>query len=168
MVLFPSKIISLSIGPFPNGLPIGPHPSLLGPSVPPTKILLGYLESFRLSLLPCSFKLPLGPRSCWTFRKWTGRLACQNQCNTPRYLCSMSLAPTIAKIRHTRYSLWRQSLSHNFFSYQIPSVSSEELALPRLIRCELSRLRCHGHSLLFRASPACHLRPHFFHFWPLV
>jgi len=27
-------------------------------------------------------------------------------------------------------------------------VSSEEQALPRLIRCELSRLRCHGHSLL--------------------
>jgi len=30
----------------------------------------------------------------------------------------------------------------------ISSVSSEELALLRLIRCKLSRLRCHGHILL--------------------
>jgi len=48
----------------------------------------------------------------------------------------------------TRYSLWRRTLSHNSLSCQIPSVSSEELVLPRLIRCELSQLRCHGHSLL--------------------
>jgi len=58
----------LSIGPFPNGLPVGPHPSLLGPSIS-TKILLGYLESFRLPLLPCSSNLPASPRSCWTSRK---------------------------------------------------------------------------------------------------
>jgi len=45
-------------------------------------------------------------------------------------------------------TLWRRTLSHNSFSCQIPSVSSEELALPRLIRCELPRLRCHGHNLL--------------------
>jgi len=31
---------------------------------------------------------------------------------------------------------------------KIPSVSSEELALSRLTRCELSRLRCNGHNLL--------------------
>jgi len=58
------------------------------------------------------------------------------------------LAPTIAKIRHTHYYFWRRNLSHNSLSCQIPSVSSEELAHPRLIRCELSRLHCHGHSLL--------------------
>jgi len=45
-------------------------------------------------------------------------------------------------IIHTRYSLWRRNLSHNSLSGQIPSVSSQELTLPRLIRCELSRLRC--------------------------
>ena len=33
-------------------------------------------------------------------------------------------------------------------NYQVPKVSSEELLLSRPIRCELSRLRCHGHSLL--------------------
>jgi len=50
------------------------------------------------------------------------------------------LALTITKIRHTHYSLWRQNLSHNSLFDQIPSVSSEELALPRLIRYKLSRL----------------------------
>ena len=33
-------------------------------------------------------------------------------------------------------------------NHQDPEVSSEELLLSRPIRCELSRLRCHGHSLL--------------------
>jgi len=36
-------------------------------------------------------------------------------------------------------------------------VSSEELALPRLIRCELSRLRCNGHSLLL-SSYLCRIK----------
>jgi len=52
---------------------------------------------------------------------------------------------------------WRRNFSHNSLSCQIPSVSSEELALPRLIRCELSRLRCHGHSLLF-SSYICRIK----------
>jgi len=68
---------------------------------------------------------------------------------------SCPLTPTIAKIRHTRYFLWRRNLSHN--SYLISSVSSEELALPRLICSELSRLRCHGHSLLL-SSYLCRLK----------
>ena len=33
-------------------------------------------------------------------------------------------------------------------NHQVPEVSLEELLLSRPIRCELSRLRCHGHSLL--------------------
>ena len=41
-------------------------------------------------------------------------------------------------------------LYHSYLNYQVPvpKVSSEELLLSRPIRCELSRLRCHGHSLL--------------------
>jgi len=58
------------------------------------------------------------------------------------------LAPTIAKIRHTRYTLWKRNLFHNSLPSQVPSVSSEELARSLLIRWELSQLRCHGHSLL--------------------
>jgi len=59
--------------------------------------------------------------------------------------CPLDL--TIAKIRHTCYSFRRRNLSHYSLSCQIPSVSSEELALSHLIHCELFRLRCHSHSL---------------------
>jgi len=40
---------------------------------------------------------------------------------------------------------------------RIPSVSSEELALNRLVRCEPSRFRCHGHSLLL-SSYLCRIK----------
>jgi len=63
----------------------------------------------------------------------------------------------IERIRYTRYSLWKRNLCHNSLPCQIPSVSSEELAFPRLIRCELSRLRCHGHSLLL-TSYLCRIK----------
>ena len=43
---------------------------------------------------------------------------------------------------------WRRHISHSHLNFQIPEVSSEELLLSRPICCELSRLRCHGHSLL--------------------
>jgi len=67
------------------------------------------------------------------------------------------LAPIIAKIRHPCYSSWRRNLSHNSFFCCIPSVSSEKLALSRIARCELSRLRCHGHSL-FLSSYLCRIK----------
>jgi len=55
-----------------------------------------------------------------------------------------------AKIIHIHHTTRRQTkLSHNTLFFQIPSVSSEELSLPRLTRFVLSRLCCHGHSLLF-------------------
>jgi len=47
----------------------------------------------------------------------------------------------------THYSFWRRNFSHNSLFCQIPSFSSEELVLPHFIRCKLSRLHCHGHSL---------------------
>jgi len=53
--------------------------------------------------------------------------------------------------------MWRRTLSHNSFSCQIPLVSSEELAFLRLIRCELSRLGCHDHSLLL-SSYLCRIK----------
>ena len=46
------------------------------------------------------------------------------------------------------YHNWRRHISHSHLNFQVPEVSSEELLLSRPIRCELSRLRCHGHSLL--------------------
>jgi len=65
---------------------------------------------------------------------------------------SSSLAQVIAKISY-QLIFWRRNLSHNSLFCQIPSVSSKELALPRLVRCELSRLRCHGHSLSLVVLP---------------
>ena len=49
---------------------------------------------------------------------------------------------------NSQYPNWRRHISHFHLNFQVPEVSSEELLLSRPIRCELSRLRCHGHSLL--------------------
>ena len=43
---------------------------------------------------------------------------------------------------------WRRTVSSKFFDTQVPSISTEELVLPRHTRCVLSRLRCNGHVLL--------------------
>ena len=58
------------------------------------------------------------------------------------------LSPVIAKIRYLQNHNWRRHISHSYLNYQVPKVSSEELLLSRPICCNLSRLRCHGHSLL--------------------
>jgi len=44
---------------------------------------------------------------------------------------SNPLVPVIVEIRHIRYNNWRRNLSHNSLFCQIPSVSTEELVLPR-------------------------------------
>ena len=57
------------------------------------------------------------------------------------------LPPVIAKVRYSQYRNWRRHISHSHLNFQVPEVSSKEL-LSRSIRSKLSRLRCHGHSLL--------------------
>ena len=57
----------------------------------------------------------------------------------------VSLLPRI----HSRlFSDWRRTVSSKFFDTQVPSISTEELVLPRQSRCVLSRLHGNGHSLL--------------------
>jgi len=138
----------LPISPFPNRFPVGPYPSFFGLSVSPTKILLEYLGSFRLlsSRVAQSFQwvpehagLP-GNERADSLTKTRPTLSFTH--------VPCLLAPTIAKIRLTALLFVETKFSHKSLSCQISSVSSEELALPRLIRCELSRLRCHGHSFL--------------------
>ena len=46
------------------------------------------------------------------------------------------------------FSDWRRTVSSKFFNKQVPSISTEELVLPRNARCVFFRLRCNGHSLL--------------------
>ena len=43
---------------------------------------------------------------------------------------------------------WRRTVSSKFCDTQVPSISTEELVLPRHARCVLSRLCCNGHSLV--------------------
>ena len=62
------------------------------------------------------------------------------------------LPPVIAKVRCSQYRNWRRHISHSHLNFQVPKVSSEELLLSRSIRSELSRLRCHGHSLLLSSQ----------------
>ena len=57
-------------------------------------------------------------------------------------------SPVICRIHSFLFSDWRRTVSSKFFDTQIPSISTEELVLPRHARCVLSCLRCNGHSLL--------------------
>ena len=62
----------------------------------------------------------------------------------------IALGPHSACTSVSLYSSWRRSVKFDksLLPCQVPNVSSEELALPRNVRCALSRLRCNGHSLL--------------------
>ena len=60
----------------------------------------------------------------------------------------ISLSSLISRIHFSLFSDWRRTVSSKFFDTQVSSISTEELVLPRLARCVLSRLRCNGHSLL--------------------
>ena len=59
-----------------------------------------------------------------------------------------SLSPLISRIHSCIFSDWRRTVSSKYFDTQVPSISTEELVLPRHARCVLSRLCCNGHSLL--------------------
>ena len=59
-----------------------------------------------------------------------------------------SLSPLISRIHSRLFSDWRRTVSSKYFDTQVPSISTEELVLPRHARCVLSRLHCNGHSLL--------------------
>ena len=57
-----------------------------------------------------------------------------------------SLSPLIPRIHSRLFLDWRRTVSSKYFDTQVPSISTEELVLPRHARCVLSRLRCNGHS----------------------
>ena len=62
-------------------------------------------------------------------------------------LCSLSFF--ISRIHSRLISDWRRTVSSKYLDTQVPSISTEELVLPRHARCVLSRLHCNGHSLFF-------------------
>ena len=59
-----------------------------------------------------------------------------------------SLSPLISRIHSRLISDWRHTVSFQFFDTPTPSISTEELVLPRHTRCVFSHLRCNGHSHL--------------------
>ena len=54
----------------------------------------------------------------------------------------------VCRIHSCLISDWRHTVSSKFFNSQVPSISTEELVVPRHARCVLSRLSCNKHSLL--------------------
>ena len=64
---------------------------------------------------------------------------------------SLSFAPLISFQRLSLYTSWRLSVQSGFFQHQIPTVSPEELTLPRSARCALSCSRCNRHSTLLNS-----------------
>ena len=58
------------------------------------------------------------------------------------------LFPLISRIHSCLISDWRRTVSSKYFDTRVPSISTEELVLPRHALCVLSRLPCNGHSLL--------------------
>ena len=64
-------------------------------------------------------------------------------------LCS--LPPLGSCIHSSFFSDWRHTVSSKFFDTQVPSISTEELVLPRHARCVLSHLRCNEHCLVLRS-----------------
>ena len=52
-----------------------------------------------------------------------------------------SLAPLISRIHSCLFSDWGRTVSSKFFDTQVPSISTEELVLPRHARCVLFRPR---------------------------
>jgi len=99
--------------------PIGSSPSFHGCDVSPSKVLLGYLGPLQ----PCSSKLPVVPCSrCLPGNELADSLAKTGATLLFAHLLS-PLTPVNSKIRHTRYTDWRQNLSHNSFFCQISSVS---------------------------------------------
>ena len=61
---------------------------------------------------------------------------------------SCSLSPPISRTHSLFFPDWRRTVSFKFLNTQVPSISTEELVLPRHAHCALSRLRCYRHSLL--------------------
>ena len=98
----------------------------------------------ELSTLSCSIRLQWVPGHSFLLGNDTaGQLARRGALLAPSAI-PCSLSPLTSRL----FSDWRRTVSSKYFDTQVPSISTEELVLPRHARCVLSRLRCNGHSLL--------------------
>ena len=120
-------------------------------SSPPSFLLSQTLWQIRQelsSLSFCSIKLQRVPGHSFLLENDTAdELARRGALLAPSTIpCGLSLL--ISHIHSCLFSDWRHTVSSKHFDTQVPSISTEELVLPRHARCVLSRLRCNGHSLL--------------------
>ena len=63
-----------------------------------------------------------------------------------------SLSALISRMHCSLFSDWRRTVSSKFFDTEVPSISTEELVLPRHSCCVLSRHRCNELSLKLNSS----------------
>ena len=99
------------------------------------------------SLSSCSIKLQWVPgHSFLPEHDAADKLARQGTLLAPSAI-PCSLSPLISHIHSHLFLDWRRTVSSKYFDTQVPSISTEELVLPRHARCVISCLRCNGHSL---------------------
>ena len=120
-------------------------------SSPPSFLLsqtLGQIWQELSFFSSCSIRLQWVPRHSFLLGNDTADKLARRGALLALSAIPCSLSPLISRI-HSRLILDRRhTVSSKFFDTQVPSISTEELVLPRHARCVLSRLRCNEHSLL--------------------
>ena len=139
----PLDYLQIPVSPFPNWLPIGPLNPFISPLLSPAWVPLEFLVPRLLPLQQNHLVLPMGLPG-----NENADLLAKAGASLPTDAIPCPLPPAVAKVRYFQHHNWRRHISHSYMNHQVPEVSSEELLFSRRIRFKLSRLRCHGHSLL--------------------
>ena len=99
------------------------------------------------SLSFCSIRLQWVPRHSFLPGNDAADKLSRRGAQLAPFTIPCNLSPLTSRIHSRLISDWRRTVSSKYFDTQVPSISTEELVLPRYARCVLSRLRCNGHSL---------------------
>ena len=122
--------------------------SVLATLFSPPSFLLPQSLSETIFFLLQFYQATMGPPDIRSFRTTTRLMSWPDG---EHYLFpqqSLVVTLLISGIHSFLFSDCRQTVLSKFFDTQAPSISTEQLVLPGHARCDLSRLRCNGHSLL--------------------